>query len=240
MNNLQIVEYNNQRLLTTDQLAEFYGVNPLQIQQNFGNNLDKFIKGQHYFMLEGQELKEFKNRLENFELVGKRAAKLILYTKRGASRHSKMLNTERAWDMYDELEEHYFTPKFQPMTIEDMMIHQLEDMKQVKADIELLKDETVLSSSQRRKIQGMVNSTVIKVLGGKKSAAYKDKSINRTTFSNCYNQLKEVFDVSSYMDIPKIRYDEAMELIPKWRPSLELQARIDQANGNGMLWSEVG
>lgn len=108
---LQIVELNNQRILTTEQLAEFYGATVQQIKQNFNNNKDKFVEGKHYYRLEGAELKEFKNLVENFDLVDKRSPQLILYTKQGAGRHSKMLGTDKAWDMFDELEENYFNPK---------------------------------------------------------------------------------------------------------------------------------
>lgn len=239
MNIPRIIELNNQRLLTTEQLAEFYGASEKQIKQNFNNNKDRFIERKHFYKLEGQELKDFKNRVENFDLVGRNANSLILWTKQGASRHSKMLGTDRAWDMFDELEENYFNKNYQPMTIEQMMIHQLQEMDSVKKDIELLKESTIINSSQRRKIQGLVLSTVIKVLGGKKSNAYKDKSINKATFANCYKQLKAVFDVASYLDIPKIRYEEALTLIPRWKPDLELQARIDEANGNSNIFNEV-
>ncbi len=73
-------------------------------------------------------------------------------------------------------------------------------------------------------------------MGGKNSIAYKDQSINKAAFSSCYNQLKAVFDVASYLDIPKARYTEAMDLIPRWKPTLELQAKINQANGVSDLW----
>lgn len=62
--------------------------------------------------------------------------------------------------------------------------------------LDKLETETTVTSSQRRKIQGLVYSTVIRVLGGKKSNVYRDKSINHVAFSNCYHQLKAVFDVS--------------------------------------------
>lgn len=109
--NLQVIELKNQRILTTEQLAEFYEATVQQIKQNFNNNKDKFVEGKHYYRLEGEELKGFKDRVENFDLVGKNANMLILYTKQGASRHSKMLGTDKAWDMFDELEENYFSPK---------------------------------------------------------------------------------------------------------------------------------
>lgn len=106
----QIIELYNQRLLTTEQLAEFYGTTVDRIKQSFNRNKDKFIEGKHFYRLEGADLKEFKNRVSNSYLVGKHANTLILYTKQGASRHSKIINTDRAWDMFDELEENYFNP----------------------------------------------------------------------------------------------------------------------------------
>lgn len=81
MNTPEIIEFNNQRLLTIEQLAECYGAKTIQIQQNIRNNREKFVEGKHFYLFEGQELKEFKNRLENFESVGENERALILYTK---------------------------------------------------------------------------------------------------------------------------------------------------------------
>lgn len=111
MNEPTPIENQGQRVLTTEQLAELYGVKPQVIKQNFANNRDKFIEGIHYIKLEGLALKEFKNRVENFDLVGKNANTLYLWTKRGAARHSKMIGTDTAWDVFDSLEENYFNPK---------------------------------------------------------------------------------------------------------------------------------
>ncbi len=108
----------------------------------------------------------------------------------------------------------------------------------VNERLDRLETETTINTSQRRKIKGAVTSTVIKVLGGKKSNAYRDASIRSTTFSQCYKELREVYDVASYMDIPKVKNDEAMSFIPKWQPRLELQIRIDFANGKSDLWAE--
>ena len=121
--------------------------------------------------------------------------------------------------------------------------NQMEELLKTQSNLPInnteLLLETTINRSQQRKIQGLVSSTVIKVLGGKKTSAYKDSSIKQSAFSNCYKQLKALFDVASYVDIPKVRYEEALALIPKWKPDLELQARIDMANGNGDMFKEV-
>lgn len=119
MDKLIPVKFNNDVVITTKTLAEVYECDVIQIQQNFNNNKDKFEEGKHYYKLEGGELKEFKNILDNFEDVTgykKNTARLILWTKRGASRHCKMLGTDKAWDMFDTLEENYFNSKLPQLT----------------------------------------------------------------------------------------------------------------------------
>lgn len=63
-------------------------------------------------MLSGEKLKEFKNSLPND--IGeplKFVPQLILWTEKGASRMCKILDTDKAWERFDELEETYFKVK---------------------------------------------------------------------------------------------------------------------------------
>ncbi|EPS56395.1 TPA: ORF6N domain-containing protein [Clostridium botulinum] len=107
---IQPVEVEGQKVLTTDQLSEVYEVDPIRIQQGFIRNKDKFQKEKHYFRLTGEELKEFKaNYLKDSNL--KYASELMLWTERGANRHCKILDTDKAWEQFDNLEETYFRVK---------------------------------------------------------------------------------------------------------------------------------
>lgn len=122
------VDYNGVRVLTTEQLAQAYECEPQQIKQNFNNNLDHFVEGKHYFKLESEALHSFKNKVENIDLVGKNARILYLWTRRGASRHCKMLGTEKAWEMYDNLEENYFNPPQKKMTAAEILSGMAEEL----------------------------------------------------------------------------------------------------------------
>ena len=137
MNELTVLEHNDIRVMTTEQLAEAYGCDVQHIKQNFNNNKERFTEGKHYFRLEGAELKSFKRQVENFDLpVSKFASAMYLWTKRGAARHSKMLGTERAWDVFDELEESYFNP-MRNMTPEEFLLcsaqRMVEQARAIKA-----------------------------------------------------------------------------------------------------------
>lgn len=104
--------YRNIPVLTTEMLAQAYDVAPKQIRQNFANNRERFIEGKHFFSLSGQELKDFRLCVENFDSqISTKVRVLILYTDRGCARHAKSLNTDRAWDMYELLEETFFAVK---------------------------------------------------------------------------------------------------------------------------------
>lgn len=105
------VEWNGERVITTAQLAEVYGTDVNNVQNNFSNNKGRFKEGIHYYLLTGEELKKFKNQVNDIDLVAKRTSQLYIWTKRGASRHCKILDTDKAWQQFDCLEENYFNPQ---------------------------------------------------------------------------------------------------------------------------------
>jgi len=109
--NIQVIEQQGVRVLTTAQLAECYGTDTTTIKQNFNNNKRRYEEGKHYVLLKGADLQAFKNEVENFDLVKKNASALYLWTERGALLHAKSLNTDKAWEVYDQLVETYFRAK---------------------------------------------------------------------------------------------------------------------------------
>lgn len=109
--NIQVIEMQGVRVLTTAQLAECYGTDSKVIHDNFAYNKKRYEEGKHFICLKGTELKEFKNLPENFGVVDKRSPVLYLWTERGALLHAKSLNTDKAWEVYDQLVETYFRAK---------------------------------------------------------------------------------------------------------------------------------
>jgi hypothetical protein len=110
MNDLTVTEYQGKRVLTTQQLAQVYETEAKNIQMNFSNNEDRFQINRDYCLLEGDELKAFKSDPNNIGFAPN-LNKLYLWTERGANRHSKILDTDKAWQQFDLLEETYFQVK---------------------------------------------------------------------------------------------------------------------------------
>lgn len=104
------LSYQDVPVLTTGMLAQAYEVEARRIRQNFANNRERFVEGKHFFILSGNDLRAFKNSVENFDSVriAKNVNALTLWTERGAARNAKMLDSDRAWDVFELLEETFF------------------------------------------------------------------------------------------------------------------------------------
>ncbi|EGT3800872.1 ORF6N domain-containing protein [Clostridioides difficile] len=179
-NNLQVIERNNKRVLTTQQLADVYETDSKNISNNFNNNKDRFIEGKHYFLLQGDDLKNFKGIHTEYENL-KFASKMYLWTERGANRHCKILDTDKAWEQFDNLEETYFKVKQQkPTCIEDVLIESLKEMKdlrlqvnqannialEAKTEVKTIKEVVSLNATDWRKDTQQLIARIAKKQGG--------------------------------------------------------------------------
>ena len=112
-NKLVPIEHNGVRVITTELLAQVYETDTNNIKVNFNRNKGKFREGVHYFLLQGDSLRAFKREVTQSNLVAPNVNQLYLWTERGANRHCKILDTPKAWEQFDNLEETYFMVKEQ-------------------------------------------------------------------------------------------------------------------------------
>lgn len=107
-NELHVIEYRTQRVVTTEQMAAGYGSDVENIRRNFNRNKERFVEGKHYFQVSGADLDNLRVSLSPAQISPKTRS-LTLWTERGAANHAKMLETEQAWGYHDDLVEFYFT-----------------------------------------------------------------------------------------------------------------------------------
>ncbi|KRF62829.1 hypothetical protein AO825_08190 [Pectobacterium brasiliense] len=108
---MPVIVHSGVPVVTTEQIASFYGCTKNNIKKNYSCNSSRFAEGKHYFVISGSVLKDLKNSVTFGNQVDKRAPKLTLWTERGAARHAKMLETDRAWDVFEKLEDFYFSQR---------------------------------------------------------------------------------------------------------------------------------
>ncbi|MBQ1453256.1 MAG: ORF6N domain-containing protein [Ruminococcus sp.] len=132
--NIQVIEMQGVRVLTTAQLAESYGTDSKVISYNFNHNKDRYEEGKHYICLTGDELRAFREIHD----LPKNLNKTYLWTERGALLHAKSLNTDTAWEVYDQLVETYFRAKKAQAALNDLS-PQLQFMIRMETEQNALK-----------------------------------------------------------------------------------------------------
>ncbi|RKG47397.1 ORF6N domain-containing protein [Acinetobacter cumulans] len=109
---VSIINFKSVPVVTTAMLAQFYATDTDNIKQNYTRNKERFVEGKHFFKIVGEELKNFVGDLKSLAnstvQVSPKTRNLILWTERGAARHAKMLDTDQAWDIFEQLEDCYF------------------------------------------------------------------------------------------------------------------------------------
>lgn len=119
---LSPISHNQIPVITTELLAQLYGTEILNIQVNFTRNKERFVEGKHFFKAAGEELKNLRLTLSKSQkTISPKTRTLILWTERGAARHAKMLETDRAWEVFEKLEDCYFSRK-QPAAAQNTSI----------------------------------------------------------------------------------------------------------------------
>lgn len=112
-----------------------------------------------------------------------------------------------------------------------------DDLNEMKGDygkrIEHLENNMTLDYSQQKALEDAVNKTVIEALGGKESSAYEE--IGRKVFAECNRDLKHYFNVNARNNVPKKRFDEAVEYAKKWKPCTNTMMLICNYNAQQRL-----
>lgn len=232
---LDVIEVRGERVLTTKQLSSVYETEEVNIRNNFKNNKDKFIEGKHYFELSGDSLREFKHEVKDIYSVPNNVNKLMLWTERGASRMCKILDTDRAWERFDELEETYFKVRNNQFPInisKELKAIFMLDGKQQELDGRVTKIENrmTIETGHQKVLHDLVNKKVVAILGGKDKPAYKE--LGKKAFLKCWKDYKEHFEVASYKDTPLKDFEAGKHFITEWKPDRELELMIKGCNAS--------
>ncbi|EMZ2314768.1 ORF6N domain-containing protein [Salmonella enterica] len=117
---LSPILHNQIPVITTELLAQLYGAEVKNVQNNYARNAERFVAGKHFFKVTGDDLKNLRVTLSHSQnlqpslrglQISPKTRSLILWTERGAARHAKMLETDQAWEVFEKLEDCYFSQK---------------------------------------------------------------------------------------------------------------------------------
>lgn len=102
------------------------------------------------------------------------------------------------------------------------------EVKEVKADIEDLRDNLVITTLQAKSLRKKVGEKVYEALGGKESNAFKH--MRAKLFAECWNDFKNYFGLSEYRELPRVKYEQGMKFLLAWAPNTESRLEIEHYN----------
>ena len=117
---------------------------------------------------------------------------------------------------------------FKPLTAEQMMRIQLEMIDDVSGRVTKLENTMNIDYGQQRVLEKEVARVVIESLGGKDSNAYRE--VSKKVFSECNRDVKDYFHVNSRNNIPRLRFDDAVDYIRNWMPCSNTRMLIKECN----------
>lgn len=225
---LTVISYQGKPVITTDILAGIYATDEVRIRQNYSRNADRFVDGKHFFKLENGELREFKKSLSSLKLpceIPRQAKSLMLWTERGAARHAKMLDTDQSWEVFEKLEDCYFSRR-EPEPKPQYGLKELPAPKTKKAL------PGCLTCEQQDTIKALVKSRVEACPKAKQGAAA----------ITCWSSIKSKFGVG-YKEVPAEHFQDVLSLVARLELPLEGEhipaAQAVPAIFNGNLLVEV-
>lgn len=120
-----------------------------------------------------------------------------------------------------------------PLTPEQMMRIQLEMIDDVSGRVTKLENTMNIDYGQQRILEKEVSKVVIESLGGKDSNAYRE--ISKKVFSECNRDVKDYFHVNSRNNIPRLRFEDAVDYIKNWTPCSNTRMLIRDCNAQMVM-----
>lgn len=115
-----------------------------------------------------------------------------------------------------------------PMSQVEMMRIQLGMIDNHEERIAELEQSMTIDYAQQQALKETVNYIVVDALGGKGSEAYRE--ISKKVFSECNRDIQRYFHVNSRNNVPKKRFDDAIEYVQHWQPCTNTQIAIKECN----------
>lgn len=199
------LSYQGVPVLTTEMLAQAYEVEPYQIRQNFRNNRERFVEGKHFFIITSGELKGFRLQVESFySQISPKVRALTLWTERGAARNAKMLDSDRAWDVFELLEETFFRV--------------VRPASPTPEDFTGTLSITPSTTEDRKPLRALVGSWA---------------QVSGLPFAACWNQLKAAFNLANIKELPQEWIPDALAWVQARIDALPAPApATDDAEGH--------
>ena len=219
---ISVKTYNGKRVVTFKDIDTVHERPEGTARKRFSDNRDRFIEGTDFFKISPSE---FRTTIGDMDL--RQQNEITLISESGYLMLVKSFTDDLAWTVQRQLVDSYFRAN-KPMTPEEMMRVQLGMIDDVSDRVTKLENTMNIDYGQQRVLEKEVAAVVIESLGGKDSNAYRE--ISKKVFAECNHDIKDYFRVNSRNNVPRLKFEEAVDYIRNWTPCSNTRMLIKQCN----------
>jgi prophage antirepressor-like protein len=218
--NMEVFEFDGQVLFNPKHVAEILGI--ADVKSSTRNFNDKQLVKLTNSKVHDMHFRKLHNTGENF-LTESGVYKLIFRS------HKPEAERFSDWVTDEVLPSIRKTGSYQKqLSPQEMMRIQLGMIDDHEDRIKNLESNMVIDYGQQQTLRQHVNKAVLNALGGKDTEAYA--YISKVVFAECNRDLQDRFKVNSRNNIPRKRYEEAIDYVDNWEPKTNTKLRIDEYN----------
>ncbi len=234
MNDIQKVECNV--TITSMEVAEMVGKDHNKLLRDIREYMEQLSLskiGQSDFFVEST-YKTKRGREYPCYDVTKKGCEFIAHKLtgvKGTEFTAKYIN--RFHDMEDTLKGGYnfseLSPELQAIFSHDKKIQIVEQR------VDKLENTMNIDYAQQKQLKNFANEVVVSALGGKEARAYRYKAedgtkISSQCFSRFWHDFNDYFNINAYANLPRVRFNEALQYINRWQPPTNMQLEIGRIN----------
>lgn len=223
----------NQKVVLAKTIAEIHGMETKHVNELINRSINRFKEGIDLLDLK-VVVQNDHNLLKDFgftQMQISKANNIYLLSERGYAKLIKIMDSDLAWEIHDQLMDEYFSMReerinpyahlskeFQAIIMHDEKIMKLERR------VEQMEENAPLAPGEYSLVSKRVSSRINTVL--------KERGINRHFIGELYKALnrdiKEVTGIQTRTQLRRKHFDMVLELINDWQPSRATIMSINQ------------
>lgn len=232
MNDIILSTRNGDPVASSRQIAENFGKNHRDVLRAV-DNLKEDVRNFAQMFFESTEPDSY-GREQRAYLMNRDGFSLLVMGFTGKAALEWKLKYIAA---FNAMEKQLATPQMPKLSKELQALFLLDDRTQRQEQrITALENNMVVDYDQQLSLKNAVNHVVVEALGGKNAPAYSDSHVRGMVYCEINKDIQMWFRVSSRNNIPRKRFDEAVEYIQRWKPSTNTVMLIQQTNGQTSLF----
>lgn len=159
-----------------------------------------------------------------------------LFYRLGMKANNAVADKFQNWLALEVIPEIRKTGSYQkPLSLEQMMRIQLGMVDKHEERLDRLENTMNIDYAQQKQLKNFASEVVVSALGGKDARAYKYKAddgskISAQAFSRFWHDFNDYFNINAYANLPRVKFDEALEYINRWQPPTNMQLEIGRIN----------